>query len=63
MMIARELTALISSRDLLVSRFRSSQDIAEPYDANFGIKGTLVPRPRALRDRRIQWRHQIICLN
>jgi len=25
----------------LVSRFRSSQDIAEPSDANFGIKGTL----------------------
>src|SRR5262249_60681508 len=27
--------------DGLVSRFRSSQALAAPYDANFGIKGTL----------------------
>ena len=27
--------------DRLVSRFRSSQALAAPYDANFGIKGTL----------------------
>src|SRR5262249_4370176 len=30
-----------SGHDRLVSRFRSSQALAAPYDANFGIKGTL----------------------
>jgi predicted RNase H-like nuclease len=31
----------VPSRDALVSRFRSSQILAAPSDANFGIKGTL----------------------
>jgi predicted RNase H-like nuclease len=31
----------VSARGALVSRFRSSQILAAPSDANFGIKGTL----------------------
>src|SRR5712691_8449607 len=31
----------VQNRHELMSRFRSSQDLAAPSDANFGIKGTL----------------------
>src|SRR6266849_1136368 len=31
----------VQNRHELVSRFRSSQELAAPSDANFGIKGTL----------------------